>query len=151
MVKASEVMTRLYNLNVAIKDVLKDALGKDQDLRENIQFENSADGRQIEIEMFRIIEKLEDVKCDLDYLSREIADAGVLKMNEYGKYELKKNGIELRTYSCGSTVEVLIPKKNEDADYWYTSRFEHDGSGYYIVGIKGINPEGLKARYRALK
>lgn len=104
-------------------------------------------------ELKRILEKLDDVTHTLDYLGKPVKLVGMLHKNECGRYEME-NGHEF-TSGCGIeylATDDLYCRYNKDGEYvpipyWCSSRIEHNGQDYYIVGCN--EPlENVKVRYR---
>lgn len=105
-------------------------------------------------ETIDIMEKLYDIKCTINYLSKKIQHEGTLYKNSSGRYELCG-----REFTSGSIIEYLATddrhmRETEDCvyvntPYWKVGRIEHDGNDYYIVGAsKDLVLQGLKVRVR---
>lgn len=93
-------------------------------------------------EYSNILYKLQAIDNTLLYLSRPTTPAGRLEKQENGRFTL--GNIEL---TCGNSLEVLIFDEYQERYKWLSSRIEHNGQDYYIVGYDG-RPDGLKARIR---
>lgn len=111
-------------------------------------------------EQLFLIDKLCQVFYDLDnacstlnHLSRTIKTEGILRKKSNGRYEL--NGSEL---TSGNGIEYLATDDRhhvydnsgsyQQVAYWRSSRIEHNGADYYIVGDSDIKLDGLRARIR---
>lgn len=79
----------------------------------------------------------------LEYMNQEITAEGYLYKGAGKKYYLKD-----KQFSCGYRLEVYIWNDDWDWYEWRKTRVEHDGKDYYLVGMKDISMEGLKARVR---
>lgn len=49
---------------------------------------------------------------------------------------------------CGDVLEVLVVDGMENTPKWIKTRVEHDGEGYYLVGLLGYRPVGLFAKIK---
>lgn len=114
---------------------------------------NSPDDLQLMDEYKNILYKLENIKYSLDYLKMPILFESKLKLRSDGRY----GTIDDRTYyTSGSPIEFLYKDEvydYENQDYkqvtsWRSSRIEHNGNDYYIVGYSDVELEGLKVRIR---
>ena len=48
--------------------------------------------------------------------------------------------------TSGDTIEVLVIDGRDNTTKWVSTRIEHNGDDYYLVGLLGYNPIGLFAR-----
>lgn len=108
----------------------------------NINYDD-ADQLFLVDELKEIMEKLDDVKMDIDYLNRPIKNIGILQKNNGGRYEAG-----IREYISGSGIEALIYDDYSERDCWVKTRVEHHGKEYYLVGYRNISMQGLKVRWR---
>ncbi len=113
---------------------------------------NNADDRQ-KLEVYRnILYKLEEVQGNLAYYDRPVKEVSRVHLNASGRYETDKG----HCYTSGSRIEFLRTEEVynydtdawENAGIWTTSRVEHNGQDYYIVGYRGVGLSGLKVRVR---
>ena len=51
-------------------------------------------------------------------------------------------------FTSGNRIEALIYDDNYEIERWVKTSVEHDGNGYYLVGYKDVNMEGLLVRIR---
>lgn len=112
---------------------------KDEDLT-NVTYDSSSPDDLQRIEKYReMLYKFTDVLGDLNYLKRPVRFEDKLTLRPDGRY----GTINGETYyTSGSLIEFLNYedlKKEESAPIWRTSRVEHDGNGYYIVGFNSNN------------
>lgn len=66
---------------------------------------------------------------------------GQIKLNSRLRFEV--DDVEL---TCGDTLEVLVIDGQDNLPKWVSTRVEHNGEDYYLVGLLGYNPIGLFAR-----
>ena len=99
-----------------------------------------------------ILEKLSEVQCQLKYLSLSVDFTDTLTIQPDGKYESQDNEV---CFPSGSIIEFLTTEEvmGEDGHFkevscWRISRIEYDKDGYYIVGYKDVNLNGLTVRFR---
>jgi hypothetical protein len=90
-----------------------------------------------------ILEKLDSVKSDINYLNRPIKSTGILHKNNRGRYET-----EFREYSSGYGIEAFIYDEYFEKNRWVITRVEHNGRDYYLVNYRNVPMEGLKVRIR---
>lgn len=124
------------------------------DLSELSDYEQitAADQRQQLEEYRNILYKLDDIQGNLKYYDKPVKEVSRIYANESGRYETDKG----HCYTSGSTIEFLRveetydydAEKWEDTPIWTTSRVEHNGSDYYIVGYPDVGLSGLKVRVR---
>ena len=81
--------------------------------------------------------------CDIYYQQREIIGEGVLSFNAQGYYEDKYH-----EYHCGDGIEYYFYDDWDEKYKWRTSRIEHNGNRYYIVGNPNVELNGLRVRHR---
>lgn len=99
-----------------------------------------------------ILEKLSDVQYQLKYLSLPVDFTDTLKIRLDEKYETQDNKV---CFPSGSIIEFLTTEEimGEDGHFtevscWRISRIEYDKDGYYIVGYKDVDLNGLTVRIR---
>lgn len=93
--------------------------------------------------MRHMMEKLDEIKSDLEYYRAPIETEGKLYMNGNGRYQL--NGQE---FHCGDCLEVKVYNDLWERCEWVTTRIEHNGKKWYLVGCSGVKIDGLPARIR---
>lgn len=91
-----------------------------------------------------IIDKLEGIHNQIEYLQKEIVDEGRLSKNSAGRYELPSG----EYFTSGSPIEALIFDDWDEVEKWVTTRVEHNGDDYYLYGHSEVKMEGLLARKR---
>lgn len=88
---------------------------------------------------------IENVISSLEYYSKPTVE-GKLQENETGKFDfVSSKGEELKTFSCGSTLEVL------NNGEWYAGRVEAKAGYYYFYNEDLQHPKlytGMKCRIR---
>lgn len=106
-----------------------------------------------QLEEYRgILYKLDEVQSTLAYYERPIREVSRIYRNETGRYEMDRG----HYYTSGNSIEFLRVEETynydadkwEDTPIWTTSRVEHNGQEYYIVGYSGVELSGLKVRVR---
>ena len=150
-----EIMTELSDLNVTIQKILYHTEFDNYDDLSGLDIDyTSAEELYLVDELRGILDKLSDVSHNLKYLEQPIKSEGVLHKNRNGRYEF--NEIEL---SSGYPLEYLATddrhcRYNDNDDYvitpyWCSSRIEHDGTDYYIVGANDLDTlENVRVRIR---
>lgn len=113
----------------------------------------SPDDRQ-KLERYQgILYKLDKMQEQLAYYEKPVKEVSRIYRNEDGRYETDRGHYY---YTSGSCIEFLRTEEvyNYDTDewenalIWTTSRVEHDGLDYYIVGYPGVGLSGLEVRVR---
>lgn len=112
----------------------------------------TADQRQQLEEYKSILNRLDWVLSTLTYYDRPIKEVSQLHKNESGRYETSSG----HYYTSGAGIEFLREDEvyNEDTDQmeqveiWTTSRIEHNGQDYYVVGYPDVTLSGLTVRIR---
>ena len=150
----NDMIKEFHQLNASIKNVLADTRYKDLgDLSEiSLDYEN-ADQLLLLDEAYTILNQLQSVSADIDYLRRPVTHQGTLHKNSSGRYEI--DDLEL---TSGHIVEYLahddshatFNEKGEyiNVPYWRRGRIENNGTDYYIVGDSTLSLEGLQVRIR---
>ena len=105
---------------------------------------NHADPEQCQMAsvLYTVLRHLEDAHLQMEYMRLPVTHRGRLHQNANGRYEC--DGVEL---TCGSPVEVLVSDSFLGEREWYASHIEAD-NGYYLVGKKNLDLEGMEARIR---
>lgn len=96
--------------------------------------------------MFYLIEdKLNDARRLIRFMVAPVLKEGVLHKRPDGRY-----GLQDGTYfSSSGYIEYLLTEPGEDAR-WVSSRIEHNGEDYCIVGRKGLSLQGLRVRIKEI-
>lgn len=155
MATLNEIYMKMGELQFKIKSVLYRAEYENYEDLSSVDYDKT-DAEQLFLadELTRLLEKLDDVLHTLDYLNRPIKFMGTLHKNQRDRYETE-NGHEF-TSGCG--IEYLSTddlhcrfdeesKEYVNVPYWCSSRVEHNGTDYYIVGCSD-SLENMKVRYR---
>lgn len=139
-----ELKKSLDDLNIEVKKILQ-ATGYDLYAElANVTFDSSDPDQVMLFEEFHgLVNRLDAVSGELDYLNRPFCLEGTLSMNDNGRYEL--NGYEL---TSGQGLEVLIFDPYHEKETWYAGSIEHNGTSYYLVGRPWVVLSGAKARIR---
>ena len=145
MTNLQTLLTEAAKLNHEISRLLKVSTYSDYgDLSElDIDAHN---GEQIFLrdELTYIMQKLSDAQREIEYLNLPIGKVSRLHRNGYGQYE-PEDGDCLH---CGYPLEALISDGYHTVPYWSSTRVEHDGKGYYLVGHNHTLLDGLTIRMR---
>ena len=150
-----DIMVEVQELNLKIQQIMYHSQFTEYDDLSGLDYDK-ADAEDLFLldELQRILSKLEDVTHTLNYIDRPIKTEGALHKNANGRYEV--NGIEL---SSGCGIDYLATddrhcryNKNDDyvpTPYWCSSRIEHNGKDYYIVGATDLETlENVRVRIR---
>ena len=95
-------------------------------------------------ELRSIMEKLSEVDDALRYINLPVQEVSQLHKNTAGRYETAHG----RYFCCGSPIEALVSDDRYNVPYWARTRVEHDDTGYYLVGHRGVSMDGLTVRIR---
>lgn len=117
---------------------------KNNDLSGLAPIADNPEARFLQVELTNIMDKLDRVRSEVDYLSHPIIEAGILTMNEMGRYELPSG----YTFTSGIAIEVLLNDEETNEPTWTAGSIEHDGTDYYFTGKRNIPLQGLTARRR---
>lgn len=149
--RIKNVLEQLKSISTDIDSLIKDTsiLG---DIDAQVEYQDSPEDRFLHNEFVKIFEQLQTVGLNINYLNLPIVAEGVLRLNQFDRYVLiSENGEEIREYSSGSGIEVLMYDNNYDKSYWVKSRIESELGRYYLYGYKKIESlEGLRARVRGV-
>lgn len=141
-----ELDTMLRKLNINIKEVVNiTKYDKYEDWSCIKDFEEITDPDILQFldEYSTVLRHLCDIHYILQYQQREIIGEGVLSFNAQGYYEDKYH-----EYHCGDGIEYYFYDDWDEKYKWRTSRIEHNGKRYYIVGNPDIELNGLHVRRR---
>lgn len=149
-----ELSKELEQLRRQAKAILNQTQFRDYDDLSGMEYKRT-DGEALALinEYRDILWKLSDIENTLDYLNQPVDFTDTLILDEAERYQTS-NG--RRTYTSGSVIEFEYREEvynSEKEDWeevvtWRTSRVEHNGERYYIVGYSTIELEGLKVRVR---
>ena len=139
--KASREVTRISQ---DIEKLVKETQFEEYDDLSGREFDLD-DPNQIQLwdEMKHIMDRLNGIRHDVEYLNKRVIASGKLYKNSNGRYEACG-----REFSSGSLIEALIDDGLFDSPRWEVSRIEHNGSDYYLYGHKEVNLSGLEIRIR---
>ncbi len=151
MTELKEITAKMQELKKTI-DYLIRATNYEEDEQLEIKYNiDSPDDLQMMDEYRNILYRLEDVTHTLEYLSKPIAYESTLQIRPDGRY-----GTDRNYYTSGSAIEFLYYDEVYDFETqtykevasWRSSRVEHDGNDYYIVGYRNVELSGLRVRVR---
>lgn len=94
-----------------------------------------------------LLESLELLHEELCYLEKPVLGERRLKKLPNGRYGYTTADGTLRTFCCGAGIEAKIHDRF-GKPRWVRTRFEHDGSDYYLVGGGDVSLAGLTVRER---
>lgn len=138
-----ELKLEMDGLNSQIKRILKSS-GYADYAELSVDYDRSnPDEVMLRRELSSCIDKLDEVSAVLEYLNRPVRVEGILRKNRNGRYEIGD-----RELSSGSPVEVLIYDRYDERWEWLSSRIEHNGKDYYLVGSRDTDLEGCRGRVR---
>lgn len=148
-----DLQSEMHQLSFQIDKILNYSDYKYADDLSEIKYnKKNADDLLLIDEYRSILEKLSDVQCQLKYLSLPVDFTDKLTIRPDGKYESQDNEV---CFSSGSIIEFLTTEEvmGEDGHFkevlaWRISHVEYDKDGYYIVGYKDVNLNGLTVRFR---
>lgn len=141
-----EVFDRLSDVKSVIdrKLMVHDGFGKQIFDPHEVEMSDPGDPNELQRRhaLFGLLDKLDDVSRELEYLAKPIRDCGHLQRGDNGRFEL--NG---REFTSGESIEILVVDPDgEDPAYWLHTRIEHDTDYYAVAGHRRL--DGLMARYR---
>lgn len=139
-----KLLSSMRSLSYEIGGLLKQSTYTEYDDLSGLEI-NYDDADQLFLldELKEVMEKLDDVKMDIDYLNGPIKHIGTLEKNENCRYEAGN-----REYTSGSGIEVLIYDDWREKDCLVKTSVEHNGNDYYLVGYKNVSMNGLMVRVR---
>lgn len=110
--------------------------------------DNDPDQHFMESELREVLDNLAQAHASIQYLRTPIEHTGPLTKDENGRYCCGN-----RTYTSGSSIELMVPALNRDGDSveaWRSGRIEYSSKrgDYYFVQDPEISLEGRLARYR---
>lgn len=147
-ITVQELDEMLRKLGVGIKEVVKATKYDEYEDWSCIKdYDNITDPDQLQLldEYRTALHHLCDIHYTLQYQQREIIGEGILSKNSRGYFEDKH-----REYHCGHIIEFYFYDDWDEKWKWRTSRVEHNGERYYIVGNPKIELNGLRVRHRKL-
>lgn len=146
-VNVKELMKRVRNLTREIGEIVRIS-GYDYGYSEfEVDYDcKNPDEVQLYNELYSMVEKLDDIRSEVEFLDREIAEVSELHKNNYGRY-VTASGTEL---TCGTGIEFLYsnPHYEDEPSYWVSARIEHNGKDYYIYGYPNVNLSTVLIRFR---
>ena len=146
----SELTEELQKLNRSLKSVIKASQFNEYDDLSGLEYDGADPEQLLLVEKYRsILDSLETASSSISYLQQPIAYKGKLTKQANGRFSV--GGYEL---TCGTGLEVLEPCEIfkdghfTDGYRWTSTRLEHDGKDYYLVGVTADRLEGMQARIR---
>lgn len=145
-ITVKELDTMLRKLGIGIKEIVEvTEYDRYEDWSCIKDFDKITDPDELQLldEYQTVMRHLCDIYYTLLYQQREIIGEGVLSFNAQGYYEDKYH-----EYHCGDGIEYYFYDDWDEKYKWRTSRIEHNGNRYYIVGNPNIELSGLRVRHR---
>lgn len=145
-ITVKELNTMLRKLGIGIKEMVEvTEYDRYEDWSCIKDFDKITDPDELQLldEYQTVMRHLCDIYYTLLYQQREIIGEGVLSFNAQGYYEDKYH-----EYHCGDGIEYYFYDDWDEKYKWRTSRIEHNGNRYYIVGNPNIELSGLRVRHR---
>lgn len=149
-----ELTWELEQLRRQAKTLLNQSQFREYDDLSGVKYDKT-DGEALFLtnEYREVLHSLSDIEYTLEYLNHPVGFTDNLVLHESGRYCTKNGCI---SYSCGSGIEFeyreeIYNSEKEDWEEvatWRTSRVEHNGERYYIVGYSSVGLDGLKVRVR---
>ncbi|MDF2855502.1 MAG: hypothetical protein K0Q87_1353 [Neobacillus sp.] len=131
----------MSKLNVQIEDIL-DSCEYDG---ENIRSSDDIDELYFKQMYAGIINRLQDLQRDIEYLSKPVLEQGFIRHNSAGRYELPSG----RYFTSGSNCEILHDFYGDGDQNWIYTTIEHNGKDYYATSIgRDYNIDGCMVRIR---
>lgn len=136
-----DLQSKLNVVNQELKDIIKQSRFNEYNDLSGLKYDSESAEELLLVDEFRsVMNKLDEASSTIEYLNKPIRKKGVLSKGCNGRYFY--DGREL---TCGCCIEALVLV--DDVWKWMTTRMEHDGRDYYLVGYKG-NINGLCVRER---
>ena len=145
-ITVKELDTMLRKLGIGIKEMVEvTEYDRYEDWSCIKDFDKITDPDELQLldEYQTVMRHLCDIYYTLLYQQRKIIGEGVLSFNAQGYYEDKYH-----EYHCGDGIEYYFYDDWDEKYKWRTSRIEHNGNRYYIVGNPNIELNGLRIRHR---
>lgn len=152
MKNINELFIELKKIDGSLRSVLKESKFYEYDDLSGLDFDKAdPEQRFLQEELRQALDCLEKADRIIKNLEAPIRYSGKLRKQSNGRYSL--DGREL---SSGYCIEVLAPCEYYDCkkdDYvegreWVSTRIEHNGDDYYLVGYSKVKMDGLEARIR---
>lgn len=141
-----ELDEMIKKLGVGIKDVVEiTKYNEYEDWFCIKDYDEITDPDQLQLldEYKTVLRQLCGFHYTLQYYQRQIIGEGVLSLNSRDYFEDK-----FLEYHCGQIIEFYFYDDWDEKWKWRTSRIEHDGERYYIVGNPKVELNGLRVRHR---
>lgn len=136
-----EIQKELFELSYKIERILSVV----DDQPDNIDYDpNNPDEIMLYYKYRSMLDKLSDIKYDLDYLKRPIKEEGTLYKQSNGRYTIDGD----YEFSSGSPIEVLVYDELDEREEWVSTRIEYTNNDYYFFHLKETPLEGAKVRRR---
>lgn len=145
-ITVKELDTMLRKLGIGIKEMVEATeYDRYEDWSCIKDFDKITDPDELQLldEYQTVMCHLCDIYYTLLYQQREIIGEGALSFNVQGYYEDKYH-----EYHCGDGIEYYFYDDWDEKYKWRTSRIEHNGQRYYIVGNPNVEINGLRVRHR---
>ena len=145
-ITVKELDTMLRKLGIGIKEMVEvTEYDRYEDWSCIKDFDKITDPDELQLldEYQTVMRHLCDIYYTLLYQQREIIGEDVLSFNAQGYYEDKYH-----EYHCGDGIEYYLYDDWDEKYKWRTSRIEHNGNRYYIVGNPNVELNGLRVRHR---
>lgn len=137
-----DLQQELNTINQVLKDILKRSRFNEYSDLSGLEYDSDSPEELLLVdELQDVLYRLDEASNIITYLNKPIRKKGILAKSCNGRYTY--DGREL---TCGCCIEALVPE--DDRHKWISTRIEHDGNDYYLVGYKG-SLSGLLVRERA--
>lgn len=94
-----------------------------------------------------LLDRLESFHEDLTRLTTKNHVDRKLTHLRNGRYGYLNHNAQNVEFTCGQSIEALI-RDEEYGSRWVSTRIEHDGVDYYLVGYPQVPLQGLTIRER---
>ncbi len=146
-VNVKELMKKVRSLTGEIKEIVRIS-GYDYGSCEfEVDYDReNPDEVQLYKELYSMVEKLDDIRSEVEFLNKSIDEVSELHKNECDRYETA-SGTEL---TCGTGIEFLYhnPHYEDEPPRWVSARIEHNGKDYYIYGYPNVDLSTALIRLR---
>jgi Domain of unknown function (DUF5348) len=142
MPNTKDVFKQLQDLRTRIDQLLSSLDYSDSNI--DLVNDNDPDELFLRNQCRSIVDRLNDINNELEYLSKPVIEQGVLRKKSNGRYCISE-GYE---FTSGSSIEVLIYDDFYECEEWVLTRVEHTNGDYYLYDLPNVKMAGLRARRR---
>ena len=149
MMTLYDVFERLLTLDQAASSLLRDTgFQSEEGLGTPVcPLPDEAEDAFLRGQAEELLDSLEWIHAVLRYLKQPLRGEYTLEPFPGGRYGYFDNDGDEHIFTCGKALEAKIHEPC-DQQRWVRTRFEHDGSDYFLWGYRSVPLSGLTIRER---